>query len=120
MERQLLSRVEKRVLSSMLICCLWTCAVPASARAAASFSAAQCYVTKVTMGGHDEWSIRGTASVKDLVPPNASVTVTFTFQRKANGAKNWTNVSGTVQQTTNGINGNANFDSKGLSLPPPG
>lgn len=61
MERQLLSGVGKRVLNSMLVCCLWVCAVPADARAAAAFSSATCSIQKVTMGGKSEWGIKGTA-----------------------------------------------------------
>lgn len=109
----------KLVLNSMLICCLWVCAVPAAARAQAKFSSATCSVTKVTVGSGSSWKISGTAQVTGLNPQNASTSVTFTFQSRANANAPWTDLSITVTQTTNGVNGTANFDSGLQNIAPP-
>lgn len=109
MKRQLLSANGKRALGSMLICCLWVCAIPAAARAQAKFSNATCSFQMVNTRPAT-FQIKGTAQVTGLNPLNASTTVTFTFETRANANANWTNLGTTVQQTTNGVNGTANFD----------
>lgn len=120
MRTQLLSGVGNRVLSSVFICCLWACVVPADARAQAKFSSATCASQSVTNGKMVQWQIKGTAQVTGLNPGGASTTVTFTFQRKANGAMNWTDLSPTVTQTTNGVNGTADFDTGWQNISAPG
>ena len=60
------------------------------------------------------------AQVTGLNPQNASVTVTFAFQTRVNDKAPWTNLPTTVELTTNGVNGTANFDTGWQSLPPQG
>jgi hypothetical protein len=55
------------------------------------------------------WQIKGTTSVTGLVPANASVSVTVKFQKKANGATDWSDMF-SVTQSTNGVNGTATID----------
>jgi hypothetical protein len=120
MGKQLLSGSERRTASLTFICCLWIFAFPAVVKAQAAFSGATCSVQKVSGGGMTTWQIRGVTSVTGLDPKNASTTVTFTFQRMAKGAKDWTDLTPTVQQTTNGVGGTANFDTgwQGMSAAP--
>ena len=86
MGTQMLSGVGRRVLGSMLICCLWVFAIPASAKAATAFGDSVCSVQSVTGGGNTIWQIKGTTSVTGLNPGNNPVEVTIKFQKKANGA----------------------------------
>ncbi len=64
--------------------------------------------------------ISGTAQVTGLNPQNASTTVTFAFQTRANANAGWQNLNLTATLTSNGVNGTANFNSPWLPMGPPG
>lgn len=57
MGTQQLSGAGKRVLSSMLVGCLWVLAIPAGARAAPAFGNPVCSVQSVGGGGMTVWQI---------------------------------------------------------------
>lgn len=116
MERQLLSGNAKYVLSSMLICCLWVCAVPAAARAQAKFSSATCSVQVVKTGPMVQSQIKCTAQVTELNPTNASTTLNYTLQSSTDGGKTWSDLQQGGTIVTSGVNGTANFDSGWLVL----
>lgn len=109
----------KVVLSSMLISCLWACMVPAAARAQAVFGNPTCTYT-VIKTKPSTFQISGTAQVTGLNPQSASTTVTFTFQTRPNADGQWTDLGAQVEQTTNGVNGTANFSSGGQATGPAG
>jgi len=107
----------KLVLSAMLICCLWVCAVPAAARAQAKFSSATCSV-QVVKGKMVTYQIKGTAQVTGLVPQNASATVNFKFQTSTMAGV-WSDMSQGASVTTTGVDGTANFDTSWLMMGAP-
>lgn len=99
----------KRVLSVMLMCCLWVCAVPAAAKAQAKISSATCTVKNIQTPMMDQWKIYGAAQVTGLVPQNASTTASFRFQTSNDGGKTWSYMNAKESDTTTGVGGTANF-----------
>ncbi len=99
-----------RVLTSVFICCLWVCTVPASARAAASISSVVCTDQNVMVGKMGQWQIKGTAQVTGLNPQNAQTMATFQFQVSNDGGKTFSDMNLKVTGTTTAVNGTANFD----------
>jgi hypothetical protein len=95
---------------SVFLCCLWAFAAPVGARAAApAFTDGVCAVQAVTMGKMTTWQIKGTKSVINLPAGMVSVTVTVLFQKQANGAANWTDISSVIQ-TIGAVNNTATID----------
>lgn len=110
----------KRALGAVLVSCMWVCALPGDAQAQAKFGETTCNVQKINMDGKDQWQIKGATSVTGLNPQGASTTVLFTFQRMVKGSGTWTDLSPTVQQTTNGVLGTAKFDTGWIGMAAPG
>lgn len=67
MTTQRLPGTGKRVLSPVVLGCLWAFALPADARAQnPGFTAANCNVQSGVMNGAVYWQIQGTATVSNL------------------------------------------------------
>ena len=124
METSLLFGVGKRVLPTMILCCLGVFAVasPASAQAPPPppppAIQANCTVQSVTIPpAGPTWQIKGYGSVTNIPAGVTNVSITIDFQKKANGAVAWAPIA-TVVQTANPVNGTATYDTGFLSLTP--
>jgi hypothetical protein len=108
----------KRMLNSMLICCLWVFAIPAAASADPMFSSPTCSVQQITQGRMVQWNIKGTVSVTGLPNPpgNQSTTAKFEFQTSKDNGTTWSDMNITVSITTRASGGTANFDTSWIVI----
>jgi|SRR5579884_1021633 len=121
METQRVSGAKKRVLSLVVLGCLWAFVVPADARAQ-QFDKPSCIVQSVTRKGVTTWQIKGTVDVSGLIanPNNTTVEVKakILFQKKAKDAADWADMFDTTITTT-ASNGTAKIDTGNKNFTPP-
>jgi hypothetical protein len=112
MATQRLSGAGKRMLTPVVLCCLWGFEVPADARAQ-QFDNPICTVQSVDRKGETTWQIKGTVDVSGLIanPNKKSVKVKakILFQKKAKGAADWSDMFD-VTSTTTTNSGTAKID----------
>lgn len=118
MATQRLSGAGQRMLSPVVLCCLWGFAVPCDARAQ-QFENPTCTVQSVTKNGATTWHIKGTSSVAGLIadPNSTTVKVKIVFQKKAKGDADWSDMFD-VTLTAVADNGTAKINTDFQNLTP--
>jgi hypothetical protein len=91
---QQVSRAGNALVFPVVLCCLWSVAIPADAKAQ-KFEDATCTVQSVTRNGATTWQIKGAAKVTGLPAQSKStiVKVKVRFQKKAKDAEEWSDIS---------------------------